>query len=53
MISTGIQKLDEFLHGGISPGIITDIFGKQNRKNSIPTTIISKLHQKWWKNSVC
>lgn len=27
MISTGIQKLDELLSGGISPGILVDIFG--------------------------
>lgn len=27
MISTGLQKLDEFLSGGISGGIIVDIFG--------------------------
>ena len=27
MISTGIQKLDELLSGGISPGIIVDVFG--------------------------
>jgi len=27
MISTGLQKLDEFLRGGIPPSIITDIFG--------------------------
>ena len=27
MISTGIQKLDEFLSGGIQPGVIVDIFG--------------------------
>lgn len=27
MISTGIQKLDELLTGGISPGILVDVFG--------------------------
>lgn len=27
MISTGLQKLDEFLSGGISNGLIVDIFG--------------------------
>ena len=27
MISTGLQKLDEFLSGGIPSGIITDIYG--------------------------
>ncbi len=27
MISTGLQKLDEFLSGGISDGVITDIYG--------------------------
>jgi len=27
MISTGLQKLDEFLFGGIPNGVITDIFG--------------------------
>lgn len=27
MISTGIQKLDDFLLGGISPGTLVDIFG--------------------------
>jgi len=27
MISTGLQKLDEFLSGGIQPGVIVDIFG--------------------------
>jgi len=27
MISTGLQKLDEFLSGGIPPSLITDIFG--------------------------
>ncbi|KFM20693.1 DNA repair protein [Marine Group I thaumarchaeote SCGC RSA3] len=28
MISTGLQKLDKSLSGGISDGIIVDIFGK-------------------------
>ena len=28
MISTGLQKLDNFLSGGIPPGIILDIFGE-------------------------
>ena len=28
MISTGIEKLDQFLGGGIKNGIITDIFGQ-------------------------
>ena len=27
MISTGIRKLDELLSGGISPGILVDVFG--------------------------
>ena len=27
MISTGLQKLDEFLSGGIPSGVIVDIFG--------------------------
>ena len=27
MISTGLQKLDEFLSGGIPNGVIVDIFG--------------------------
>lgn len=27
MISTGLQKLDEILCGGINPGVITDIYG--------------------------
>ncbi len=27
MISTGLQKLDEFLSGGIPDGVIVDIFG--------------------------
>ena len=27
MISTGLQKLDEFLGGGIPAGVIVDIFG--------------------------
>jgi DNA repair protein RAD51 len=27
MLSTGLQKLDEFLSGGIPPGVIVDIFG--------------------------
>ena len=27
MISTGIEKLDELLSGGISSGIIIDVFG--------------------------
>ncbi|MFB5627168.1 MAG: ATPase domain-containing protein [Nitrosarchaeum sp.] len=27
MISTGLQKLDEFLSGGIANGVITDIYG--------------------------
>ena len=28
MISTGLQKLDKFLDGGIPEGLIVDIFGK-------------------------
>ena len=28
MISTGLQKLDEFLHGGIPDNVIVDIFGE-------------------------
>ena len=28
MISTGLEKLDKSLHGGISDGVIVDIFGK-------------------------
>jgi len=27
MISTGLQKMDEFLSGGIPDGVIMDIFG--------------------------
>ncbi|MDH3192122.1 MAG: recombinase RecA, partial [Nitrosopumilus sp.] len=27
MISTGLEKLDEFLLGGIHNGVITDIYG--------------------------
>ncbi|PIN84487.1 MAG: recombinase RecA, partial [Nitrosopumilales archaeon CG11_big_fil_rev_8_21_14_0_20_33_24] len=27
MISTGLQKLDDFLSGGIPDGVITDIYG--------------------------
>ena len=28
MICTGLQKLDDFLFGGIPPGVIVDIFGE-------------------------
>jgi len=45
MISTGLQKLDEFLSGGIPDGVIVDIFGGNGTgKNSAITTIINKFN---------
>ena len=32
MISTGLQKLDEFLSGGIPDGVIVDIFGEMEQE---------------------
>jgi len=34
MIPTGLQKLDEFLGGGIPPGVIVDIFGGNGTGNT-------------------
>jgi len=42
MIPTGIPKLDEFLNGGISPGLLVDIFGPNaTGKTQITSQVIA------------